>query len=125
MSRFASVTLVIGATCSVMAEALPAAGLLRCTCPADVDTCGVIVHRPSMLKRDPPAMKHNVYYALTASDEYVWCYSERMNWWQDNVPEGAEAAIRTARDLVTQGQTDQAERLRAEVAESSPLARRK
>ena len=22
--------------------------------------------------------EHNVYYALTASDEYVWCYSERM-----------------------------------------------
>jgi hypothetical protein len=25
--------------------------------------------------------EHNVYYALTTSDEYVWCYSERMNWW--------------------------------------------
>ena len=25
--------------------------------------------------------EHNVYYALTATDEYVWCYSERMNWW--------------------------------------------
>ena len=61
--------------------------------------------------------EHNVYYALTTSDEYVWCYSERMNWWQDNVPEGAEAAIRTARDLVAQGQTDQAARLRGEVAE--------
>jgi hypothetical protein len=61
--------------------------------------------------------EHNVYYALTASDEYVWCYSERMNWWQDNVPEGAEAAIRAARDLVAQGQIDQAERLRREVAE--------
>jgi hypothetical protein len=48
--------------------------------------------------------EHHVYYALTASDEYVWCYSERMNWWQDNVPDGAEAAIRSARRKLADGQ---------------------
>jgi hypothetical protein len=48
--------------------------------------------------------EHNVYYALTTSDEYVWCYSERMNWWQDKVPDGAEAAIRFARKKVADGQ---------------------
>lgn len=48
--------------------------------------------------------EHNVYYALTTSDEYVWCYSERMNWWQDKVPEGAEAAIRSARKKIADGQ---------------------
>lgn len=48
--------------------------------------------------------EHNVYYALTASDEYVWCYSERMNWWQDKVPDGAEAAIRSARKKIADGQ---------------------
>ncbi|MCR4415924.1 MAG: hypothetical protein NUV77_26210, partial [Thermoguttaceae bacterium] len=41
--------------------------------------------------------EHNVYYALSTCDEYVWCYSERMNWWQNKVPDGAEAAIRSAR----------------------------
>jgi hypothetical protein len=61
--------------------------------------------------------EHNVYHALTASDEYVWCYSERMSWWQDKVPDGAEAAVRTARELLAQGRADQAEKLRAEVAE--------
>ena len=38
------------------------------------------------------------------SDEYVWCYSERMNWWQNNVPDGAEAAIRSAREKIANGQ---------------------
>ncbi len=62
--------------------------------------------------------EHNVYYALTTSDEYVWCYSERMNWWKNQVPEGAEEAVRAARDAVAQGQTDQGNRLSAELAES-------
>ncbi len=62
--------------------------------------------------------EHNVYYALTASDEYVWCYSERMSWWQNQVPDGAEAAIRAARDAIAQGRTDQGDKLSAELAES-------
>jgi hypothetical protein len=61
--------------------------------------------------------EHNVLYALTTSDEYVWCYSERMNWWQDQVPDGAEAAVRSARDAIAQGRTDQGNRLSAELAE--------
>ncbi|MBN1853129.1 MAG: hypothetical protein JW829_10415 [Pirellulales bacterium] len=48
--------------------------------------------------------EHNVYYAMTTSDEYVWCYSERMSWWQDKVPEGAEAAIHSAREKIAKGQ---------------------
>jgi hypothetical protein len=48
-------------------------------------------------------LEHNVYYALTTSDDYVWCYSERMNWWQDKVPDGAEAAIRSARKKIADG----------------------
>ncbi len=48
--------------------------------------------------------EHNVYYALTTSDEYVWCYSERMNWWQNQIPEGAEAAIRSAKKKIADGQ---------------------
>lgn len=62
--------------------------------------------------------EHNVYYALTASDEYVWCYSERMSWWQNQIPDGAEAAIRAARNAIAQGRTDQGDQLSAELAES-------
>jgi len=50
-------------------------------------------------------LEHNVYYALTTSDEYVWCYSQRMNWWKGKVPDGAEAAIRSARQKITAGQS--------------------
>jgi hypothetical protein len=46
-------------------------------------------------------LEHNMYYALSTSDEYVWCYSERMDWWTNNVPDGVEAAIRAARQKLT------------------------
>lgn len=48
--------------------------------------------------------EHNVYYALFTTDEYVWCYSERMDWWKNQVPDGAEEAIRSARRKIAQGQ---------------------
>jgi len=55
--------------------------------------------------------EHNVYYALTTADEYVWCYSERMNWWlppeeagDRKLPEGVEAALRSARQKYNAGQ---------------------
>lgn len=45
--------------------------------------------------------EHNVYYALTTSDEYVWLYSERMNWWKnESIPPGLEEAVRSAREKV-------------------------
>lgn len=55
--------------------------------------------------------EHNVYYALTTSDEYVWCYSERMNWWlppekvqKDRIlPQGVEQALISARQKYEQG----------------------
>ena len=55
--------------------------------------------------------EHNVYYALTTSDEYVWCYSERMNWWlpaekvqKDRIlPPGVEQALISARQKYEQG----------------------
>jgi hypothetical protein len=55
--------------------------------------------------------EHNVYYALTTSDEYVWCYSERMNWWlppekagKDRIlPPGVEEALVSARRKYEQG----------------------
>jgi len=55
--------------------------------------------------------EHNTYYALTTTDEYVWCYSERMNWWlppekaeQDRVlPAGVEEALVSARQKYEEG----------------------
>jgi hypothetical protein len=49
--------------------------------------------------------EHNVYYTLTTTDEYVWCYSERMNWWlppekagkNGALPPGVEEAVLSAR----------------------------
>jgi hypothetical protein len=40
--------------------------------------------------------EHNTYWALYTTDEYVWCYSERMNWWKDQTPPGLEEAILSA-----------------------------
>jgi hypothetical protein len=42
--------------------------------------------------------EHNTYWALYASDEFVWCYSERMNWWKNETPPGLEQAILNARE---------------------------
>src|ERR1044071_7928492 len=42
----------------------------------------------------PKWMEHNSYWALYSADRYVWCYSERMNWWDNKVPLGCEEAIR-------------------------------
>ncbi len=47
--------------------------------------------------------EHNAYYALYTTDEYVWCYSERMNWWTGPVPPGAEDALKDAVQKVAEG----------------------
>ncbi|MCC6730020.1 MAG: hypothetical protein IT208_11845 [Chthonomonadales bacterium] len=49
-------------------------------------------------------LEHNAYYALYTADEYVWCYSERMSWWKNELPPGAEEAIRAARGKVERGE---------------------
>jgi hypothetical protein len=58
---------------------------------------------PSHLSADDrlQLLEHNVYHALSASDEYVWCYGERISWWEDGypveLPAGALDAIRRGR----------------------------
>ena len=44
--------------------------------------------------------EHNTYWALYTTDEYVWCYSERMNWWKNQTPPGLEEAIVSARGKI-------------------------
>jgi hypothetical protein len=47
--------------------------------------------------------EHNTYWALYTTNEYVWRYSERMNWWKDQTPPGLEAAIVSAREKIAVG----------------------
>jgi hypothetical protein len=42
--------------------------------------------------------QHNVYWAMTTADEFVWLYSEKMNWWKNQVPDGLEDAVLAARE---------------------------
>lgn len=51
----------------------------------------------------PKFFEHNTYWALRSTDEYVWCYSEKMNWWTGQIPAGLEEALRSARDKVAAG----------------------
>lgn len=47
--------------------------------------------------------EHNTYWSLFTTDEYVWCYSERMNWWKDETPPGLQTAIVNARAKIVDG----------------------
>ena len=45
--------------------------------------------------------EQNAYYALQTSDEYVWVYSQQMNWWWNrDIPPGALDAITSAKNKV-------------------------
>ena len=47
--------------------------------------------------------EQDVYYALATTDEYVWCYSERMSWWENrDLPPGLVEAIQSARGKIAQ-----------------------
>ncbi|MHB8997822.1 MAG: sugar-binding protein [Armatimonadota bacterium] len=47
--------------------------------------------------------EHNVYWALKTTDEYVWLYSEKMDWWKNkDVPPGMEEAIIKARAAIAE-----------------------
>ena len=49
----------------------------------------------------PQWFEHNAFWSLYTTDRYVWCYSERMNWWTNkDVPPGCEEAIRAAREKI-------------------------
>lgn len=47
--------------------------------------------------------EHSVYWAMKTTDEYVWCYSERLNWWDAAFPKGVDEAIRSARKKLETG----------------------
>jgi hypothetical protein len=45
-------------------------------------------------------LEHNIYHSLRTADRYAWVYSEQMDWWKNDIPNGAEAAIRRARTKI-------------------------
>jgi len=48
--------------------------------------------------------EHNTYHALRTADEFVWLYSERMNWWKNtDLPPGLEQAVRSAKEKLNRG----------------------
>jgi hypothetical protein len=49
--------------------------------------------------------EQNTYYALKTSQEYVWLYSEKMNWWTDTgLPPGLQNAVLAAKAKLMNGQ---------------------
>ena len=50
-------------------------------------------------------IEHHIYYALKTSDQYVWTWSELMNWWEGRrVPPYLEDAIRSAKRKIAAGE---------------------
>jgi hypothetical protein len=49
--------------------------------------------------------EQNAYYALKTSDEYVWVYGEKLNWWKNEaIPSGLEAALISAKGKIERGE---------------------
>jgi len=47
--------------------------------------------------------EHNTFWALCTADEYVWLYSEKMNWWDGSeLPEGLEGAVIAAKERLAE-----------------------
>ncbi|MEN6304384.1 MAG: sugar-binding protein, partial [Armatimonadia bacterium] len=64
---------------------------------------------PALWMKDDERAKwfeHNVYWALKTTDEFVWLYSEKMDWWKNkDIPAGMEEAIVSARAKIAAGQS--------------------
>jgi hypothetical protein len=46
---------------------------------------------------------HNVFHGLRSSDEFVWIYGEKLNWWTGQVPAGLDAAVRRGQREILEG----------------------
>jgi hypothetical protein len=49
-------------------------------------------------------LEHNIYHALRTSDEYVWIYSEQMNYWTDFKPAALDDALQSAKGKFERGE---------------------
>lgn len=71
--------------------------------------CNLLPHRLHTSNLSPRGRarhaEFNIYHALRTADEYIWLYSEYMNWWEDvRVPEGLADAVVSARRKINSGQ---------------------
>jgi hypothetical protein len=60
------------------------------------------------LKNNEEKMKilqSNAYFGLKGADEYVWVYSERMNWWTGDLAAGVDDAYRSALRKINAGES--------------------
>ncbi len=48
-------------------------------------------------------LENNIYLGLKNSDEYVWVYSELMNWWTNALPAGVEDAVKNGLEKFNAG----------------------
>lgn len=49
--------------------------------------------------------EHNAYYSFITSDEYVWLYTEKSNWWTgENIPAGFRQALLKAKQKARTGE---------------------
>jgi len=49
-------------------------------------------------------LQYNLYHALRSSDEYVWVYSQKVNWWKpDSLPSGLVDAVTHATEAANGG----------------------
>jgi hypothetical protein len=42
-------------------------------------------------------LEHNIYHSLRTTNRYTWMYSESADWWQNRIPQGAEAVMKRAK----------------------------
>jgi hypothetical protein len=45
-------------------------------------------------------LEHNTYHSLRTADRYAWLYSEHVDWWKNNIPQGVESAILRAKTKI-------------------------
>ena len=70
--------------------------------------CNLLPHRLHSSNLSPEGRarhaEFNIYHALRTADEYIWLYSEFMNWWSGvRIPEGLADAVVSARDKINNG----------------------
>ena len=46
---------------------------------------------------------HNTFHGLRSSDEFVWVYGEKLNWWTGQAPVGLDAALRRGQRELLEG----------------------
>ena len=46
-------------------------------------------------------LRNNLYHAYKTSDNYIWFYNEKINWWQNKVDSGVREIINETRKVIT------------------------